>query len=208
MSYWRFHLGIIWRLVLFAFLLSLFGAFDMARSQENRLMDIVEVDHLQRVCAAELRDYAMQLAACNTVIDLTEKGENRRASFDEPTKELYMSRLYRTRALMYFRYAKPNEGFKDLLKAMEAAPGDAENYVERGWQVSQHGYYRLAEIDYKKALTLKPDHMMAHWRLARAYDFMGDKAKAVWEYEKYLTLYTHEQKVARERIELLSKQPD
>ena len=78
----------------------------------------------------------------------------------------------------------------------------AEQYVALGHQVSQRGLLVEAEVYYRKAIELIPEHAMAHNNLGWTRQMLGDRDGAVANYQRALQLHPH-LRIARRNLALL-----
>lgn len=91
-------------------------------------------------------------------------------------------------ATAYYHSKKIDEAGSALENAKKLNPNLAEVYNLAGLLAVEKGEYTVAEKNYLSAIALKKDYAAAHYNLALVYDvFYQDIAKAISEYEQYLT---------------------
>ena len=177
------------------------GIFAPASALEENY-DIVYLDHLDRVCAAQTLRDKMQMEACNKIIAITEAGNNRRVSSHlEKDSKRFLAKLYRNRAVL--RVFEWQETMDDINKAIALAPDDAANYLARGRHFIHMGMPERSLPDLSKVIELESDSLEAHFWSGRALHMAGSFDEALNEYRKVLTLKDELQQRAQYLIEHL-----
>jgi tetratricopeptide (TPR) repeat protein len=99
----------------------------------------------------------------------------------------------------------------DLLRSMlgpDAAP-DPRGYVERGDRFFELGQYNAARDNYDAAIQADPGFADAYFARARAHEALGDPARALADYTRFLELHPADDELAataRARIEALGSE--
>ncbi|MCP3669417.1 MAG: tetratricopeptide repeat protein, partial [Gammaproteobacteria bacterium] len=88
-----------------------------------------------------------------------------------------------------YQQKKYERSFKQINKAIELNPLQAQSYHLRAQIQLQNGEIKQARSDYQKALELDPAYLNAHYNLALLYDiYLQEIALAIEHYSIYLSL--------------------
>jgi tetratricopeptide (TPR) repeat protein len=90
----------------------------------------------------------------------------------------------------------------DPLVALVDAQRIAGQHVASGHQLSQRGQFVEAEVHYRKALALAPDHALAHSNLGWTRQMQGDNDGALAGYQQALQIDPH-LRIARRNLAML-----
>ncbi len=90
-----------------------------------------------------------------------------------------------SRAVKDMYQAQFANAISELSLSIQKDPTFVSAWVARGGAYFGAGSYRRAESDYKKSLELSPDLATPLYGLGRAYDKLGERAKACEYYRRY-----------------------
>jgi tetratricopeptide (TPR) repeat protein len=67
-------------------------------------------------------------------------------------------------------------------------PQSAEDYMHRAWTLHVQGDYTASEADFRKALSMNPELVEAHYGLGMSYKIRQQSEPAIEEFEKTIQL--------------------
>ncbi|AIF54127.1 tetratricopeptide repeat protein [Pelosinus sp. UFO1] len=145
--------------------------YHLAVNDYSKAIELQPQGSLFYICRAysysELKKYDMAMTDCNRAIDL-----------DPKNAEYYSERGYTEWKIGNF-----SRSIDDFTKAIELNPA-AHFYDGRGNAYGCMGKYNEAIRDFEKAVQLNPKEGMAYFNLAQAYDQLGDKERALSNYQQ------------------------
>ncbi len=95
--------------------------------------------------------------------------------------------LQREIAEAYFSSGKTKEALSEYQKLAKQFPNEYQLHEKIGELYLQNKNYSQAVSPFQKALSIEPENSVAHLNLARAYNFSGEKEKALPLYRELLS---------------------
>ncbi|HET6514744.1 MAG TPA: tetratricopeptide repeat protein [Thermodesulfovibrionales bacterium] len=98
------------------------------------------------------------------------------------------SRLFLPLAEEYRKAGMPDEAIAVLSKGLERHPGYTSARVAIGRLYLEKNMFEEAKAEFEKVISVAPDNLFAHRKLADIYRDLGDKEKAAAQYRTLLSL--------------------